>query len=98
MAPNATIPLLFATAFFLVSQAHAQTQTPAQTPAQTCNTASGQCSVSTLRPQGTDCHCPGYPGVMVMVGVVTSGPPAYPGYQQHHREELRNDDIDDDGD
>ena len=92
MALNPTIPLLLGAAFFLSSQAGAQTQV------QTCNTATSQCGVSTLHPQGTDCHCPASPGVMGMVGVATSGPPVYPGYQSHQQEELRNDDIDDDGD
>jgi hypothetical protein len=92
MALNPTIPLLFGAAFFLSSQAHAQTQ------AQTCKTANGQCSVSALPPQGTDCHCPDSPGVMGIVGVTGAGAAIYPGYQPHQREHLRNDDIDDDGD
>ncbi len=92
MARNPTIALLLGAALCLASQAHAQTQ------AQACNTANGQCSVSSLHPQGTECHCPDAPGVMGMVGIANYGQPVYPGYQPHRRAELRNDDIDDDGD
>jgi hypothetical protein len=91
MALKPFLPLLLGTLFF-ASQSHAQTQ------GQTCTTANGQCGVSSLHPQGTDCHCPDAPNVMGMVGVTTYGSPVYPGYQPHRRQELRNDDIDDDGD
>jgi hypothetical protein len=81
--------LLFGTAVLPVVHARAQ--------GSVCATATGQCSASALKPEGTQCHCPADPGVMGMVGV-TAVPPVYPGYPPHRREELSNDDIDDDGD
>ena len=95
MAFNSIVPVLFGAALFLAPLAHAQAPS-AQAPV--CTTANGQCGISGLQPQGTQCHCPDAPGVMGMVGVTTAAPPVYPSYKPHQREELRNDDIDDDGD
>lgn len=90
MALRPIFLLLFGTA--VLPMAHARAQ------GSVCTTATGQCSASALKPGGTQCHCPNDPGVMGMVGVTTVAPPVYPGYPPRQREELRNDDIDDDGD